>query len=73
MRPDTHIIYLIATCERFFERTMPSILAQLAAEAIPPERIKVVVNGSKSNASRTVDGIDYAFTTPRCVGVVCPL
>ena len=61
--PKTKIIYLVATCLRFQERTMPQMLAQLDAEGIERSRIKVVVNGCAKNENRVIDGIDYAFST----------
>ena len=57
------VIYLVASCLRFYERTVPLMLAQLAAEGIGPSRIKVVVNGCAADSSRTIDGVDYAFST----------
>lgn len=60
---DTVIVYLVASCLRFYERTVPNLLAQMFAEGIRSEQIKVVVNGCAENSDRTIDGIDYAFTT----------
>ncbi len=57
------VVYLVASCLKFYERTLPEILSQLFAEGIEPSRIKVVVNGCESNSDRTIDGVDYAFTT----------
>ncbi len=59
----TSIVYLIATCQRFYERTMPTILAQLFAEGIAPEQVKVVVNGCTETANTVVYGVEYAFST----------
>ncbi len=59
----TSIVYLVASCLRFYERTMPVILEQMYAEGIEPGRIKVVVNGCTENSNRVVDGVEYAFTT----------
>ncbi len=59
----TGVIYLVASCLSFYQRTVPVLLAQLFDEGVPPERIKVVVNGCTENADRTIDGIDYAFST----------
>lgn len=58
----TRIVYLVATCLRFFERTMTSILTQLTAEGIEPARIKVVVNGCAEDSNKIIDGIEYAFS-----------
>ena len=57
------VVYLVATCLKFYERTVPILLTQLFAEGIEPARIKVVVNGCQSNSDRTLNGIDHAFTT----------
>ncbi len=59
----TSIVYLVATCLRFYERTMPAILDQLFAEGIERARIKVVVNGCQENTNKVIDGIDHAFST----------
>ena len=63
LRPETVIVYVVATCLRFHERTMPRILEQMFAEGIERSRIKVVVNGCGENSDRVIDGIDYAFST----------
>ena len=57
------VIYLVATCLRFYERTLPALFEQLFAEGIPRERIKVVVNGCDRDEDLTIDGIDHAFST----------
>ncbi len=57
------IVYLVASCLKFYERTVPPILEQLRAEGIGPDRIKVVVNGCDANSDRTLNGVDYAFST----------
>lgn len=57
------VVYLVASCLRFYERTMPVLLEQLLAEGIPRERIKVVVNGCERDEDRTIEGIDHAFST----------
>ncbi len=61
--PETVIVYVVATCLRFYERTMPQILGQMWAEGIERSRIKVVVNGCAENTDRVIDGVDYAFST----------
>lgn len=62
-RPADDVVYLVASCRRFYEHTMPTLLEQLYAEGIPPERIKVVVNGSNRDEDRTIDGVEHAFST----------
>ncbi len=57
------VVYLVASCLKFYERTVPLLLSQLFAEGIEPGRIKVVVNGSESNSDCTIEGVEYAFTT----------
>jgi hypothetical protein len=57
------VVYLIASCLGFYERTVPVLLEQMYDEGISPERIKVVVNGCSTNSDRTLDGVDYAFST----------
>ncbi len=59
----TTTVYLIATCKRFYEQTMGSILSQLYAEGVKPNQIKVVVNGCSENSDTVVNGVDYAFST----------
>ena len=57
------IVYLVASCQAFYKRTVPLLLGQLAAEGIPPHRIKVVVNAATKDEDRQIDGIDHAFST----------
>lgn len=57
------VVYLVASCQKFYERTVPMLLGQLFAEGIERSRIKVVVNGCESNSDRMIDGIDHAFST----------
>ena len=59
----TVIVYLIASCLRFYERTVPPLLAQMLAEGIEPHRIKIVVNGCSENSDKIIDGVSYAFST----------
>jgi hypothetical protein len=61
----TRVVYLVASCYSFFKdgRTLPKLLDQLFAEGIEPDRIKVVVNGCKTNENKDIDGISYAFST----------
>ena len=60
---NTQIVYLVASCQRFYQRTMPQILGQLLAEGVAPSQIKVVVNGCSENSNSTIDGVEYAFST----------
>ena len=62
-RPADDVVYLVASCERFHERTIPVLLKDMLAEGIPPERIKIVVNGCERDGNSTIDGVDYAFST----------
>ncbi len=57
------IVYVIATCFRFYEKTVPNLLKELLAEGIEPARIKVVVNGCEAEEDKTISGISYAFST----------
>ena len=57
------IVYLIASCRRFYPRTVPILLEQLFEEGITPERIKVVVNGCPHPDDRVIEGVSYAFST----------
>ena len=59
----TAIVYLVASCRRFYERTVPMMLGQLFAEGIAPHQIKVVVNGCDQNANTMIDGVAFAFST----------
>ena len=56
------IIYVIASCLRFYEKTVPKLVKQLLAEGIEPRRIRVVVNGCITNDNQVIDGISYAFS-----------
>ncbi len=59
----TVIVYVVASCLRFYERTVPVLLKQLFAEGIEANRIKVVVNGCTHNTDEVIDGVAYAFST----------
>jgi len=63
LRDAADIIYLIASCKSFYEKTVPALLAQLWQEGIPPSRVKVVVNGCEQNSDETIDGVEHAFST----------
>jgi hypothetical protein len=60
---DEAIVYVIASCLAFYEKTVPKLLTELLAEGIEPSNIKVVVNGATVNEDKTVDGVTYAFST----------
>lgn len=57
------VVYLVASCLKFYDKTVPLILQQLEAEGIERHRIKVVVNGCEAGSDRNIDGVDHAFTT----------
>ena len=60
--PGADVVYLVASCLKFHERTVPVLLRQLADEGIPPARIKVVVNGCKEDFDEVIHGVDHAFS-----------
>ena len=57
------IVYVVASCLRFYEKTIPALVKQLQAEGIPLSAIKVVVNGCDTNYDKNINGVDYAFST----------
>lgn len=57
------VVYLVASCLKFYDKTVPLILNQMFAEGIEPSRIKVVVNGCETNSDQTIEGIEHAFST----------
>ncbi len=59
---DTKIVYVIASCLRFYEKTIPALLKELLAEGIEPANIKVVINGCERDEDRTINQISYAFS-----------
>lgn len=59
----THVVYLIASCLHFYEKTVPKLLKDMFEEGIEPERIKVVVNGCAKNEDKLINGVSYAFST----------
>lgn len=59
----TVVVYLIASCLPFYERTVPLLLKEMFAEGIPPEKIKVVVNGCSQDSDEVINGVEYAFST----------
>lgn len=63
--PEVKIVYLISSCSHYYKegRTIPRLISQLLSEAIPEERIKILVNGCSDNYDRRIDGIDYSFST----------
>lgn len=59
----TRVVYLIASCLKFYRRTVPVLLEQLYEEGIDPGRIRVVVNGCPHKDDQIIDGVAYAFST----------
>lgn len=57
------VVYVVATCLRFYEKTVPKLVEELLAEGIEPSRIKVVVNGCEIDDDKTIDGVSYAFSS----------
>lgn len=57
------IVYLVASCLKFYEHTIPKLLKEMYAEGIEPDRIKVIVNGCAENEDKTINGISHAFST----------
>ena len=57
------VVFLVASCLRFYEKTVPALLQQLNDEGIPAARIKIVVNGCERDEDRCIDGVDHAFST----------
>ena len=60
---DLAVVYLVASCLRFYERTMPTLISQLIDDGISTSQIKVVVNGCSRNEDKVLDGVDYAMST----------
>lgn len=59
----SNVVYLVASCLKFYDKTVPLLLQQLFAEGIEPSRVKVVVNGCEANRDETIEGVDHAFST----------
>ncbi len=57
-----HIVYVVASCLRFYEKTVPKLVQELLEEGIETSRIKVVVNGCDQDDDKTINGVDHAFT-----------
>lgn len=57
------VVYLVASCLRFYEQTIPKLLKDLFEEGIEPEQIKVTVNGCAKNEDKVINGVSYAFST----------
>ncbi|MGI4792512.1 MAG: hypothetical protein ACRYG8_00200 [Janthinobacterium lividum] len=57
------VVFLVASCLRFYEKTVPTLLRQMDDEGIPADRIKIVVNGCERDEDQCIDGIDHAFST----------
>ncbi|RYE37051.1 MAG: hypothetical protein EOP42_01085 [Sphingobacteriaceae bacterium] len=60
---EAEVVYVIATCLRFYQKTIPKLLQELLSEGIEAARIKVVINGCEENDDQTINGVDYAFST----------
>jgi hypothetical protein len=60
---EVNIVYVVATCLRFYEKTVPALVKELLAEGIKPSRIKIVVNGCDQDEDKVIDGVSYAFST----------
>lgn len=60
---DTKIVYVIATCLPFYQKTIPKLLQELLAEGIGPANIKVVINGCGQNDEKIINGVSYAYST----------
>lgn len=64
-RSAPRLAYLVAACRRSLARAVPRLLAQLRAEGIGPDQLKVVVPGCHRNEDREIGGVSYAFSTHR--------
>lgn len=60
---EAEIIYVIATCLPFYQKTIPKLLHDLLEEGIEPSRIKIVINGCKQNEDKIINGVSYAYST----------
>lgn len=60
---DKKVVYVVASCLRFYEKTVPGLVKELMADGIEPSRIKIVVNGCNVDEEKTINGISYAFST----------
>lgn len=61
--PKQKLVYLVASCMAFYQRTVPVLLQQLLEEGITRDQIKVVVNGCGEASDQVIDGVEYAFST----------
>ena len=59
---DLNIVYAVASCLRFYEKTVPKLIKELLAEGIAASKIKIVVNGCEKDEDKTIDGVSYAFS-----------
>jgi hypothetical protein len=61
-RDASDVIYLVASCLRFYKTTVPGLVEQLRLEGIETDRIKVVVNGCMRSEDCVIDGVEHAFS-----------
>jgi len=59
----TRVIYVISSCYKFYERTIPELHSQMLTDGIRAERIRIVVNGCDSNTNGVFLGSPIAFST----------
>ena len=59
---EKHVVYIVASCLDFYEKTTPKLIKQLLAEGIAPSEIKIVINGCAKNYDKIIDGIAHAFS-----------
>lgn len=62
MSPIPRIIYVIASCWGFYQKTLPILIPQLLAEGVRPEQIRVVVNGAPADKEKVQEGVTLHFT-----------
>ena len=59
---DENIVYVIASCLRFYEKTVPTLIKELTADGILNNSIKVVINGCDEDSEKIIDGVCFAFS-----------
>ncbi len=60
---NTNFVVVIATCEKFYQKTVPHLISQLEIAGFAPHEIKVVVNGSQEwKKKKDVLGVEYVYT-----------
>ena len=57
-----NIVYVVASCLRFYEKTVPTLVKELVADGVSSSAIKVVVNGCSEDDDKMIDGVSYAFS-----------